>query len=125
MTVTIGLAISRDVLLTSNQRPHWASKARSTRAIREMAFVMCKHERVQPMRAATLEVVTRWADHRSRDAENIAPTSKAAVDGCVEAGLLPDDSSNYLKSITFSISPETHKTPGVACFMSLTFTEVA
>lgn len=124
MTVTISLAISRDVLLTSNMRPHWATKARHTRAIRDMAWILAKHQRVQLMPAATLEVVTKWPDHRARDAESIAPTSKAAIDGCVSAGLLTDDSSHYLKSVTFRIDTETHKIPGVACFLSLIFTEV-
>jgi crossover junction endodeoxyribonuclease RusA len=124
MTTRIVLAISRDVLMTSNQRPHWATKARHTRVVRDMAWVLAKAQRVQLMPAATLEVVTKWSDHRVRDAENIAPTSKAAIDGCVQAGLLTDDSSEYLKSVTFSIDPETHKTPGVACFLTMTFTEV-
>ena len=124
MTVTISLAVSRDVLLTSNHRTHWATKARHTRVIRDMAWILAKAERVRLMPAATLEVVTKWPDRRVRDAENIAPTSKAAVDGCVQAGLLTDDSSQYLKSVTFRIDPEVHKTPGVACFLSLTFTEV-
>lgn len=124
MTVTIGLAISRDVLMTSNQRTHWAAKARQTRAIREMAFVMCKHERARLLPAATLEVVTKWGDHRVRDAANIEPTSKAAVDGCVDAGVLIDDSSRYLKHTGYAIDPETHKIPGIACFVTLVFTEV-
>lgn len=125
MSVTIGLAISRDVLLTSNQRKHWATKARHTRVIRDMAWVMAKAERVQLMPAATLDVVTRWGDHRVRDAENIAPSVKAAIDGCVSAGLLADDSSRYLKKVSYSIDDAIHKTPGVACFLKLTFTEVA
>lgn len=122
MTVTISLAISRDVLLTSNMRPHWATKARHTRAIRDMAWVLAKHQRVQLMPAATLEVVTKWPDHRVRDATNIEPTSKAAVDGCVDAGLLTDDSSRYLIHTGYAIDTETHKVPGVACFLTLTFT---
>jgi crossover junction endodeoxyribonuclease RusA len=124
MTTRIMLAISRDVLMTSNQRPHWATKARHTRVVRDMAWVLARAQRVQLMPAATLEVVTKWGDHRIRDAENIAPTSKAAIDGCVQAGLLTDDSSKYLKSVTFRIDPETHKIPGVACFLTMTFTEV-
>jgi hypothetical protein len=124
MSVTIHLAISRDVLLTSNTKAHWATKARHTKVIRDMAWIMAKHQRVQLMPAATLEVVTKWPDHRVRDAENIAPTSKAAIDGCVDAGLLTDDSSRYLTHVGYAIDDETHKTPGVACFMTLTFTPV-
>ena len=45
MTATIGLAISRSVLLNANQRLHWAEKARRTRAIRDQALVMARFER--------------------------------------------------------------------------------
>lgn len=124
MTVVIGIAISRDVLLTSNQRKHWAEKARHTRVIRDMAWVMAKSKRVQLMPAATLDVVTKWGNRRVRDAENISPTVKAAIDGCVSAGLLTDDSSRYLKKVSYAISDDTHNFDGVACFLELTFSEV-
>jgi crossover junction endodeoxyribonuclease RusA len=122
--ITIGLAISRDVLMTSNQRLHWSTRARHTRVIRDMAFVMAKHQRVQLMPAATLEVVAKWGNRQRRDAANIEPTSKAAIDGCVSAGLLTDDSSRYLKHVGYSIADDTHRIPGVACFLELRFTEV-
>lgn len=122
--VVVGLAISRDVLMTSNMRLHWSTRARHTRVIRDMAWVMAKHQRVQLMPAATLEVVAKWGDLRERDAANIEPTSKAAIDGCVSAGLLTDDSSRYLKHVGYSISDDTHRIPGVACFLELRFTEV-
>lgn len=124
MTTTIGLAISRDVLMTSNMRLHWSKRAHHTRVIREMAFVMAKHQRVQMMPAATLQVVAKWGDRRQRDAANIEPTTKAAIDGCVDAGLLTDDSQRYLKQVGYSISNDTHRFLGVACFLELRFTEV-
>lgn len=120
----IHLAISRDVLLTSNQRKHWAEKARHTRVIRDMAWILAKQARARMMPAATLEVVAKWGDHKRRDAENIAPTAKAAIDGCVQAGLLADDSSRYLKKVSYSIADDTHATSGVACYLELRFTEV-
>jgi crossover junction endodeoxyribonuclease RusA len=124
MSTVVHLAISRDVLLTSNMRPHWATRARHTRAIRDMAWVLAKQAKVRTMHAATLEVVTKWPDNRRRDAENIQPTAKAAIDGCVDAGLLTDDSQRHLKKVSYSIADDTHSIPGVACFVTLTFTEV-
>ena len=124
MTTIINLAISRDVLLTSNMRPHWAPKGRCTKAIRDMAWVMCKNQRVKLMPAATLEVVAKWGNHRARDAANIEPTAKAAIDGCVDAGLLTDDSQRYLKHVGYSIADDTHNVPGLACYLELRFTEV-
>jgi crossover junction endodeoxyribonuclease RusA len=123
MTV-IHLAISRDVLLTSNMRLHWAAKASRTKAIRDMAWVMCKHPKRPHLPAATCDVTVKWGDKRRRDAESIVPTVKAAIDGCVDAELLTDDSDRYLKKVSYSNAEETHDTPGVACYVTLRFTEV-
>lgn len=124
MTAVITLAISRDILITSNMPLHWAQKARKTRVIREMAWVMCKHPKQPHIPAATCDVVVKWSDKRRRDAESIVPTVKAAIDGCVDAGLLTDDSDQYLKKVSYSNADETHNTPGIACYLELTFTEV-
>lgn len=122
--VVIHLAISRDILLTSNQRLNRWEKARRTRAIRDMANVMCRYTRARLMQAATLEVVVKWPDHRRRDAANLEPTGKAAIDGCVDAGLLPDDSDKHLRKVSYSSSDERTTIPGVACTLTLTFTPI-
>jgi crossover junction endodeoxyribonuclease RusA len=121
----IVIAISRENLLTSNQRLHWAKKAKATKAIRDAAIVMTKYTKVRPMQRATLEVVVTWPDKRRRDAENIQPSAKAAIDGCVDAGLLPDDSDNHLLKVSYSNASRTLRSVGVACYLTLTFTEVA
>jgi ferritin-like metal-binding protein YciE len=126
MTAVIQLAISRDNLLTSNQRLHHMAKARKTRAIREMARVMAYHERPAKMQAATCVVEVKWSKlKRARDAHNVQPTAKAAIDGIVgDYGLLPSDSDEHLRKVSFSASAETHDHEGIACFLTLTFTEV-
>jgi hypothetical protein len=122
----IQLAILKDTLLTSNQRLHWRPKAARTRAIREMALVWCRYERPAKMQAATCAVEIKWGDRRQRDAHNLQPSIKAAIDGIVgDYGLLPGDSDRYLKSLTITASDEVHDTFGVACYMRLVFTEVA
>jgi hypothetical protein len=59
LTAVIQLAIQRHTLLTSNMRLHWQSKANRTRAIRDMAHVMARHERPAKMQAATCVVEVR------------------------------------------------------------------
>lgn len=123
--VILTLAISRDVLMTSNLRLHWAEKARRTRAIRDMAWVLCKHEhRNTRLEMADLLVTTRWPDHRVRDADNAAPMVKAAVDGVVQAGLLADDNHKILRRTTYEIGEPIKDLPGIAAWMYLTFTPV-
>jgi hypothetical protein len=132
MTAVISLAISRENLLSSNMRIHWGAKARATRAIREMAFVMCQHARPARMPAATCEVVVTWPDNRQRDALNLEPTIKAAIDGIIgdlksdrcSYMLLPSDSDQHLRKVSTSASPERIKTPGIAAYLTFTFTEV-
>lgn len=126
MSAVINLAISRDVLLTSNQRIHWSPKARHTKVIRDMAHIMARAARPQKMAAATCEVVVKWSNlKRTRDAHNLQPTVKAAIDGIVgDYGLLPSDSDTHLKALTFTSTDEVHSTPGVAVYLTFTFTEV-
>jgi crossover junction endodeoxyribonuclease RusA len=125
MTAVIKLAITKDTLLTSNQRLHWRPKADRTRAIRDMALVWCRYERATKMQAATCAVEVKWGDRRQRDAHNLQPSIKAAIDGIVgDYGLLPGDDDRYLKALTITASEDVHTTPGVACYLQLTFTEV-
>lgn len=126
MTAVITLAIQRDTLLTSNQRLHWRPKADRTKAIRDMALVWCRHTRPEKMQAATCDVEVKWGDRRQRDSHNVQPTLKAAIDGIVgDYGLLPGDSDRYLKALNITASEEVHTTPGVACYLVFTFTEVS
>jgi len=121
----ISLAISRDTLLTSNQRLHWRTKADRTRAIRDMAHVMARHYRPAKMPAATCAVEVKWPDNRVRDAHNLQPTVKAALDGIIgDYGLLPSDSDQHLKAVTFTASDERTTLPGVAAYLTFTFEEV-
>lgn len=125
MTAVIHLAISRDVVLSANKEKHWAVKARHVKVIRDMAFVMAKHHRYLPMKKASIEVEVTWPDNRVRDASNLAPTAKAAIDGFVDAGLLTDDSDKYVDRTTYCASPVRRNTPGVAAYLRFTFTEVS
>ena len=125
MTVTITLAISKDNLMTSNSRLHHMAKARKTKAIRDMALVLCRHEhRHTRLPAATLVVESRWPTRRNRDAANVEPMSKAAVDGFVQAGLLEDDNASILRQTTYEIGDVVTDQPWVACWLRFTFTEV-
>jgi hypothetical protein len=126
VTAVINIAIPKDGLLTSNDRFHHMKRARLTKAIRAAAFVMAQHERPAKMQAATCEVVVKWSSlKRTRDAHNAQPSAKAAIDGVVgDYGLLPSDSDQHLKAVTFRADEETHDTPFIACYLTLRFTEV-
>lgn len=125
MTAVLVLTITSDQYLSSNQRLHWKPKSDRTRAIRDMAAVWCRHYRFTKMQVATCHVEITWPDRRVRDAHNAQPSIKAALDGAIgDYGLLPSDSDKHLKSLTITASKEVRKTPGVAAYLTFTFTPV-
>jgi crossover junction endodeoxyribonuclease RusA len=83
-------------LLNANRRQHWAVKARITRDLRQVAFVCARRDRVPALSRAHIVVEYCPPDRRRRDVHNLFPSAKAAVDGLVDAGVLPDDSDTYL-----------------------------
>jgi hypothetical protein len=131
-TAVVRLAISRHVLLTSNQRIHYMEKARHTKQIRELAYMWCRAHRPQKMHAATCDIEVTWPDNRQRDVLNLEPTYKACFDGIigdtkplsVSYNLLPSDSDLHLRKVSVAAGSARHKVPGIACFLTFRFTEV-
>ena len=94
----ISYPIPRALLLTSNQRQHWAPKAKATRELRRIAYWQGRAHLDQRVTSYPVRCVVTidYRDRRRRDAANLAPTIKAILDGLVDAGILPDDSTEYL-----------------------------
>lgn len=93
----VGVTLTMDDLLTSNQRPHWAVRHRKTKYLRGLAKDTAQALRVPPLRRARIDAWVTWPDGRRRDRHNLSPTVKALVDGIVDAGVLPDDSDRYIE----------------------------
>jgi len=85
--------------LSLNARMHWATKARITKEIR--SFVAAS------LRGAPQVVMADWTgvrvglvyvprDNRGRDRDNLVATLKPAIDGIVDAGIVPDDTPEYV-----------------------------
>jgi len=84
--------------LSLNGRYHWARKAALAQGIKSAVFIIAKSNRVPRMGGA--HVTLHWVpkDKRRRDTDNPIPTLKACIDGLVKAGVVPDDSSEYVSS---------------------------
>ena len=101
---TLHFELTRDLILTANQRLHWAPKARKTSDLRQLGYIEGRRVRratfpsgmAYAMWRAHLIVRVGWPQHRRRDVANLSPTIKALIDGCVDAGLLPDDDDAHL-----------------------------
>lgn len=85
--------------MSANDRMHWADKARRTKGLRVLGRT-CQELAKQdgPTHVAAFIGYPRAG---KADPANAAPTVKALVDGCVDAGVFPDDSSEWLIGPTY------------------------
>lgn len=91
----IALSFSKPPL-SANQRLHWAKRATITKQVRQEAAWRARSKKLPAMRACQVTLHYRPRDNRRRDADNLVPTLKALCDGLVDAGLVPDDTPNYM-----------------------------
>ena len=82
--------------LLMNDRMHWRKKAQVTREVRATTAVLARALRVPACERihVTLHYVPR--DSRRRDPEGLVATQKPCIDGLVDAGIVPDDSPEYV-----------------------------
>ena len=76
-------------------------RARYTKKWREAFFLLARAQRVPSLTAVTIEVYPLQARKPLADVVAHAPAAKAAIDGLVDAGVMPDDTPEYLHSVTF------------------------
>lgn len=87
---------------------HW-ERARLVKEWRTAFHVLAKEAKIPPLKwlAVTAEPFSD-AKGRLQDVAACNPAVKAAIDGIVDAGVLPDDSPKFLTSVTF-MSPKREK----------------
>lgn len=97
-------------LLTSNQRSrHWGKGYRIGKAITDAAIVAARAAKIP--RLDRVRIVAVWhppTKGRSpvRDAHNLSPTYKAAIDGVVRAGVLDDDRDEFVSAVVIEPGPK-------------------
>jgi hypothetical protein len=86
-------------LLNANDRIHWRTRGRLTKALREAAAKSARDAHIPPMEQIRIKAVLHPHDKRRRDPHNWYPSYKACIDGIVDAGVIPDDDDKHLISI--------------------------
>ncbi|MGW5529462.1 hypothetical protein [Streptomyces xanthochromogenes] len=86
------------LLINANQNLHWRKRAELVKSIRHTARAIARQAKLPALERAHVFYVfhpdTRGA--RRRDSGNWSPSAKAAIDGMVDAGVLPDDNHTRL-----------------------------
>lgn len=81
---------------------HHHKRARLVKETRERWYVLAKQAQIPRLSQITVAVIPLAKDRRWRpDVGACYPSVKAAVDGLVDAGVIPDDNPEHLYSITF------------------------
>lgn len=62
---------------------------------------LCLAEPVPPLQWIEVEAIQHCRDRRMPDIGACFPAVKAAIDGIVDAGVIPDDNPEYLRGLTF------------------------
>jgi len=96
MTWTIRLPYATPPL-SLNGRMHWAQKAEITRKLRGYVTATAG-ARLHVPRCQRINVTLVYVprDGRRRDRDNLVATLKPCIDGLVDAGIVPDDSPEYV-----------------------------
>lgn len=80
---------------------HHRVRADHNREVRGMWKILAMAAKVPPLGRATIDVHPLVKGGQLPDVAACAPDVKAAIDGLVDAGVLPDDTPEYLPSVTF------------------------
>ena len=81
--------------LSLNYRLHRMAEAKITRELRTLMHYRALYA-IAPMERCEVELVWIVKDKRKRDEENIVPVLKALCDGLVDAGIVPDDTPEFM-----------------------------
>ena len=92
-TITIPVPVA---WLNANDRADRRRFAPIVKQWRDAAHVHARAGKLPALGKAHITATLRFRDRRRRDPHNYYPTIKACIDGLVDYGLLPDDSSDYL-----------------------------
>lgn len=98
MRVEIPMLPARE--LNPNYKGHWSRRAKAARELKEAAFYCASNAanlqgvRFSKAKVSITFVVPSW--RYIKDPDNALACLKPAIDGCVAAGLIPDDDDKHL-----------------------------
>lgn len=95
--------------LTANQKTHWATHAQHTKNLRQTTHILAKHHKIPRTTHTTVTLHYVPRTNRRRDQDNLVPTLKPICDGLVDAGIVPDDTPEFMTKHMPVIDP---KDPG-------------
>ncbi len=84
--------------LSLNHFQHHLAKAQKVKAVRTAAKELALSTGIPACRKIRTTLIYVPRDRRRRDSLNLVPTLKAVEDGLVDAGIVPDDTGDFVES---------------------------
>lgn len=77
---------------------HWTKRKQTADEWHNMIFVMCHTDKIKPVKNYPVCITTKtyFKANRKRDTSNCFPANKLAEDALVKAGILKDDTPEYV-----------------------------
>lgn len=82
--------------MTHNDRLHWRAHATKVRKIRQAVHLRAREQNIPAAAHLTVTLHYRTGGRSVTDPPNLTATSKPAIDGLIDAGLVPDDTPNHV-----------------------------
>lgn len=92
----LGVPLTPSDILNLNHRTHWAVEARLKKQWRDTVHLMCRSAKIPPCGHILVALHYAPAMSRRRDPDNLVASLKPACDGIVDAGVIPDDTSEFV-----------------------------
>lgn len=106
MVSELVLDLPRALWWSANDRLHWQAERRRKKTVRLLARTVARG--TARFQVARLDVQVHYPTNTQADPHNIASTVlKAAIDGIVDAGVLPDDDDKHLTAVAITRGPKT------------------
>ena len=82
-----------------NSRVHWAVRSKDGKMVKEDVYYLLRAQcaTIPQLKAITLKYTIVVPDNRRRDYDNFISRTKPITDALVSAGLIPDDTPEYIK----------------------------
>jgi crossover junction endodeoxyribonuclease RusA len=111
MTTELTIYIPQAIWLSANQRLHWRPKAERTAALRMLGRNAATTARIGKHGTTHIAAFIGYLRGGKADPANASVTTKALIDGMVDAGVWDDDDSTRVLGPTFLRDPKSDR-PG-------------
>ena len=98
-SIIIAIAGMPPPVLRGNSRGHWAEKHKAFTSYHSSAFSRLRQLQWEPMEQVNIQYTVHYCG-KPIDADNFLMGMKAAQDAIVSAGIIKDDSPQYINSIS-------------------------